>query len=206
MAISKKTVIKDTENTILTLMTALNNNEFVSKAINDNGTINFILKYGLQKVKCSLSLTQEGCETSLLYSAKTNHDVIFSRGLEILNDSLAKNDDDWASEKLDTDISKFQIPVWACFALFGGVVGYYLFIPSQESLAEQCVEKNLAPYNKTTDKYVNTVHSFRINSIIVDKNDSNLLWVNYNARIRTESGKHREITDLPTYDLACRGY
>lgn len=74
---------------------------------------------------------------------------------------------------------------------------------SQENKAISCVEKNLAPYEEKTDEYVKTVHSYTINSIVADRNNSNILWINYSARIRTESGKHLEITDLPAFDLQC---
>jgi hypothetical protein len=77
---------------------------------------------------------------------------------------------------------------------------------SHEDKSIACVEKNLAPYEKKTDEYVNSDHSYTIDSsmdVVVDRKDSNILKVNYDARIRTESGKHRKIIDLPTYDLQC---
>jgi len=208
MTLSIKTIIQDPKKTISILQSSLNSYEFASSLTASEREINFKIKYGLQKVKCNLSVVEEGKEVYLLYSAATHHDVIFKRGLEIINESLSKDiDEDWTSEDLNSEVSVGNIPAWVYCAAIGGVIGYFLFSPSQESLAEECISKyseGLAE-KYTNDSITSEVMGYSDIEILNSPKESGYYLLDFNVRlsIGAKTGGYSTQENIPVKGFKC---
>ena len=91
MYLTAKTSVIDSEKSLSGLSSSLYNEEFASAISTQNKEINFKIKYGLQKVKCTIQILEEDGAKCIVYKAKTHHDVIFNRGLELINRALSKD-------------------------------------------------------------------------------------------------------------------
>lgn len=208
MTISIKTIIQDPSNVISILQASLNGYEFASAVIANEKEISFKIKYGLQKVKCTLSLDEKENETYLLYSASTAHEVIFKRGLEFINDSLSKDiNEDWIPETVDPEKSAFKIPKWVYGAVIGGVIGYLLFSPSQESQVEECVGNysEVLANKYTNDSITSEVMGYTDIEVLNSPKGSGYYLLDFNVRlsIGAKSGGYSKQEDIPVKGFKC---
>ena len=209
MMLSIKTTIQDPNNTISILQASLASYEFASAIIASEKEINFKIKYGLQKVKCNISIIEKDSKTYLLYSASTDHDVIFKRGLEFINDSLSKNvSEDWISETVDSKSSEHNTPKWVYGATaIGCVIGYLLFSPSQESQVDDCISTYSDGLAKkyTNDSISSEVMGYSDIQILKSPEDSGYYLVDFNVRLSmgAKTGSYTTQENIPVTGFKC---
>ena len=120
MYLTTKTSIKDSERSLSELSSSLYNEEFASAISTQNKEINFKIKYGLQKVKCTIKIIEEDGAKYIVYKAKTHHDVIFNRGLELINRALSKDDkESWSETSIINSNPYENLIDSTCGHLFG---------------------------------------------------------------------------------------
>ncbi len=158
---------------------ALEENEFTNVTLNSENKIEFSVKYGFQKVKCSLSILKSDDATYLLYMAKTTHDVIFQRGIEAISNQLNSNfDGEWKKESSAS--STFNIPAWGYGAAIGLLVSlFFIYTPMDKYAADGFMQHLDSKFEKSGAQLI----TYSLTSSH-DKGDYGVANISYTVKLK----------------------
>ena len=179
MSITKKIKLQNELKVISLAFSTLEENEFTNVTLNSEDKIEFTVKYGLQKVKCSLSILKIDEDAYLLYIAKTTHDVIFQRGIEAISNQLNSHfDGEWTTESSVS--SKFNIPAWA----YGGIIGllvslFFIYTPMDKYAADKLMQHLDSKFEKSGAQLI----TYSLTSS-QDKGDYGVSNISYTVKVK----------------------